>query len=754
MVVAASSDITVQQPQQSHRITRKIQAVTYTVKGQVYRKKLSRHLDDPEPLEEKEGWPEKKSELLEIQDLQVPIEGALEGVLIEVSKKALRIRHRERYCAVRGGFLEIREVEHCVGFDDRIGRTVQVLALRDAKIMMFRFRGELFWKVITPHKALQFTSSDDNQIRLWASCMSHEANTRSNRFLSFSPVRKNNSLKFLVDSADVCDAIGNAILGARRNIFLSNWCINPEIYLKRSEKTEPHDRLDRLLLEQAERGVKIHVLLWKPTSGGAMGGEFTKLDLESLHPNITVITHPEFLPFEWSHHQKYFIVDEKIAFVGSTDLCFGRWDVTEHPCVDQVAPSLFVGKDYANNNCDNLSQPWKPFQDAVDRTTTPREPWHDVGVRIEGECVQDICYNFIQRWNHHKQTHPQYKLHPFITPDVHREVMVSGQGSSTCQVLRSICEWSGGNYTETSMHQGYLAAIASAEHFIYIENQFFMSSTGGRDMHNLIAQSIIQRISKSIREGKKFFVVVVLPIVPEGFKRGDASVKYLMKLQFDTMWSGEESIYNQLKRLHPEANPADYIRFYGLRSHGYLHSVGAVTEQIYVHAKVMIVDDRIAIVTSANINDRSLMGNRDSELGLLIEDENTITSLMDSRSHVATRFAAGLRRRLWAEHLGFAEDDERLIDPLSSIPLWISTAANNTRTFSEVFRNIPGDHIRTLKEFDQLDETYDGARHSERLESIRGHLVEFPLQFLVDDHDHLKPAGRVHHIRKFDKVFQ
>ena len=43
---------------------------------------------------------------------------------------------------------------------------------------------------------------------------------------------------------------------------------------------------------------------------------------------------------------------------------------------------------------------------------------------------------------------------------------------------------------------------------------------------------------------------------------------------------------------------------------------------VYVHTKVMIVDDRRMIIGSANINDRSLLGTRDSELALLIEDPN------------------------------------------------------------------------------------------------------------------------------------
>ena len=50
--------------------------------------------------------------------------------------------------------------------------------------------------------------------------------------------------------------------------------------------------------------------------------------------------------------------------------------------------------------------------------------------------------------------------------------------------------------------------------------------------------------------------------------------------------------------------PEDYIEFYSLRNHGMLNN-NPVTELIYIHTKLMIVDDNVAICGSANINDRS-----------------------------------------------------------------------------------------------------------------------------------------------------
>lgn len=54
-----------------------------------------------------------------------------------------------------------------------------------------------------------------------------------------------------------------------------------------------------------------------------------------------------------------------------------------------------------------------------------------------------------------------------------------------------------------------------------------------------------------------------------------------------------------------------------------------VTEQLYIHSKLMIVDDRIIIIGSANLNDRSQVGFRDSEIAIVIEDSDMIPSKMN-----------------------------------------------------------------------------------------------------------------------------
>ena len=75
----------------------------------------------------------------------------------------------------------------------------------------------------------------------------------------------------------------------------------------------------------------------------------------------------------------------------------------------------------------------------------------------------------------------------------------------------------------------------------------------------------------------------------------------------------------------------------GLRTHGILND-RLVTEIVFIHDKIMIVDDRAAIIGSANINDRSLCGDRDSEVAVVFRDEEFIESKMDGEDYTAGRF--------------------------------------------------------------------------------------------------------------------
>lgn len=48
-----------------------------------------------------------------------------------------------------------------------------------------------------------------------------------------------------------------------------------------------------------------------------------------------------------SHHEKLVIIDNHICFIGGLDLCFGRYDTSEHK-VGDFPPIIWPGKDYYN----------------------------------------------------------------------------------------------------------------------------------------------------------------------------------------------------------------------------------------------------------------------------------------------------------------------------------------------------------------------------------------------------------------------
>ncbi|KAK1417718.1 hypothetical protein QVD17_26852 [Tagetes erecta] len=338
--------------------------------------------------------------------------------------------------------------------------------------------------------------------------------------------------------------------------------------------------------------------------------------------------------------------------------------------------------------------------------------------------------------------------------------------SCSCQVIRSVCQWSGGtSQTEDSIHKAYCSLIEKAEKFIYIENQFFISGLSNDDViQNRILEALYRRILRAHKEEKCFRVIIVIPLLP-GFQGrlddgGAATVRAIMHWQYRTISRGDNSILHNLNALlGPKTN--DYISFYGLRTYGRLGDDGPVaTSQVYVHSKVMIVDDRITLIGSSNINDRSLLGHRDSEIGVLIEDREFIESTMNGESWSAGKFANSLRLSLWSEHLGLhGEEISWIRDPIADSTykdLWLATAMENSQIYQDVFSCIPNDSIHSRYAFRQSmnywkekfgHTTIDLGVAPEKLESltdanvpamemlkrVRGFLVSFPLQFMCQE---------------------
>ena len=136
-----------------------------------------------------------------------------------------------------------------------------------------------------------------------------------------------------------------------------------------------------------------------------------------------------------------------------------------------------------------------------------------------------------------------------------------------------------------------------------------------------------------------------------------------------------------------------YIYFFSLRNHGTIKDI-PVTELVYIHSKLLIVDDEKVLIGSANINERSMDGSRDSEFAVIIEEEKTCVSIMNNEKFTGSQYAISLRKRLMAEHLGINKHDSRLNDPLNDELhklIW-DTARNNTDLYRQIFMCYPDDY--------------------------------------------------------------
>jgi len=311
----------------------------------------------------------------------------------------------------------------------------------------------------------------------------------------------------------------------------------------------------------------------------------------------------------------------------------------------------------------------------------------------------------------------------------------NGIGTCKCQLMRSANHWSLGlNQIEFSIQQCYIELIMSAKNFIYIENQYFVSSNAGKIVKNLIVEALILRIKKAAANNEPFKVMVFLPLLVDHAGRLDQSTDFKLSefWVYKTINHGENSLIEQLKKDPNIKSPSNYINFYGLRNHRKIKGIPR-TEEIYIHSKLMIIDDEIVIVGSANINDRSMLGSRDAEIALIIEDTQKINSIMAGHEAKVSKLAYNLRTKLFKEH--FDMDIGLCQDPLND-ELQKAIKENsrkNTEIYRDVFRVYPDDNVT---KFEQLDAFLKGSNLSyyEMLApKIKGFSVEYPLKWLREE---------------------
>lgn len=485
----------------------------------------------------------------------------------------------------------------------------------------------------------------------------------------------------------------------------------------------------------------------------------------------------------FTHHQKLVLVDTQAsgnyrkitAFVGGLDLCDGRYDTPEHRLFRDLDTTF--KEDFHNPTFPaGAKAPRQPWHDLHSRIEGPAA--YDVLINFEQrwkratKWTEILHFKRVSRWTddalikidriswilspdmpklkdskHGTFIHStddallrsKDKVAVTIIPEDDPKLWVStDEDTWHVQIIRSIDSGSVKGFPrnvdaaaaqnlicskslviDKSIQTGYIQAIRSAQHFIYIENQYFLGSSyawpdyknAGAD--NLIPMELALKIANKIKANERFAVYVVIPMWPEGDPKSGA-VQEILYWQSQTMQMMYDIVAKALKSMQiSDSKPQDYLNFYCLgnreKHEGKDLSVEAavVTDahkfqrfMIYVHAKGMVVDDEYVIVGSANINQRSMAGTKDTEIAMGSYQPNHTWARRNRRPRGQVY---GYRMSLWAEHLG-------------NLDAWFEEPES----------------VECVRKVNEIAEDNWKSFTSENFTLLQGHLLKYPLQLDAD----------------------
>ena len=456
----------------------------------------------------------------------------------------------------------------------------------------------------------------------------------------YTPVHSDSRVTYLVDAHSTFLTMCRHFLMARKYIYIAAWGMTPLMGLVRGTDQragpdgspeqeallaelraeglqEPeidfwctHDlTVQAILGYMVSKGVEVNVLIWSSSEW------FSHCDPKAAHEQLTQVGVSCILddssqgilyhPIE-SLHQKIAIVDGTHAFVGGIDMLielngdYDRWDTHFH----------------------HYSSPLRSNEE----DQTPHN-WHDAHAIIEGPAAGDVELNFRQRWNdvvrrHEWDSQLLVPVHP-LPPPV--------ESTSLVQVARTIPAHT---YSFAPVNgiqdiaQLYANALSNAQHFVYLENQYFWTHAFyGIDLPFLGTDSPdmgrnISELAAALQRGAT--VALVLPDHPNvGRAFTDAGLARLREEAPDAAAQGR--IQGFCLAASSEVDGEEDYR------------------PIYVHAKVTIIDDLWSTVGSANLNNRGM--HDDTEMNVATLD---------------AELARGLRVLLWAEHLELIGEESML----------------------------------------------------------------------------------------------
>jgi phospholipase D1/2 len=437
----------------------------------------------------------------------------------------------------------------------------------------------------------------------------------------------------IVDAADYFKHVKTAMLRAQHRIVLIGWDLDARMTFERGEKTLPGPN---------QLGVFLYWMLWKRPN----------LEVYLLKSNLRLLpafdgiwfglTPVSFVnqftsrrmhfavdgarPMGAVHHQKIAVIDDSVAFCGGLDLTVDRWDTSAHEHDNRGRRT--VGRSYG--------------------------PRHEVAAAVDGEAACALSEQARERWEAATGL-------PLTPVDVKHEAWPSKLEPTMRDVdvgiARTLPELEGRDEVR-EVEALNLAAIASARHTIYLENQYLAASR--------VADALASRLAES--DGPE--VVIVLP------RRGSN------RLERETMDGARHRLIHVLW----EADEHDRLGIY--------YPVTDGGTPIYVHSKVMVIDDQLLRIGSSNLNNRSM--GFDSECDIAIE--------AGSQNNGLRRQITAVRDQLLSEHLGVPADElEKAVSRCHSLRKAVEELHGDGKTLRPFTEQTVSGEASPLAENDLMD---------------------------------------------------
>jgi phosphatidylserine/phosphatidylglycerophosphate/cardiolipin synthase-like enzyme len=420
------------------------------------------------------------------------------------------------------------------------------------------------------------------------------------------PLRTGCRVRPLVDGEVAFRRICEAVESARESVWVTVAFLEREVQMPDGRGTF-FDVLDRA----AASGLDVRVIFWRSPEleESEPGTHFSGTEEERgwlADRGSRFRARWDYLPEKLCHHQKSWLVDAgrdgEVAFVGGVNLQDASVVPPGHP----------------PRECGNI---------------------HDVYVELGGPAATDVHHNFVQRWNEASEREKldgRWPAGAEVADLAFPSALSPPAGDVAVQVTRTVYP---GRYRdgaptpggerfeiasgERSIFDQYIAAIDAAQRTIYVEDQAIGSPR------------IVGHLKQALGRG-----VEVVFLVPGNCHREYVAARRnpATKPFFDLVASLGDFESFSLAAIASHAGPADY-------------------HEIYVHAKIMLVDDVWATIGSTNVADRSFKG--DTELNASFWHAERVREL---------------RCELLSEHLGI---DTAALDDAAALRLFHDRARKN-----------------------------------------------------------------------------